>query len=277
VEASSFTPTELGWPSTWVDRAGHDRRPVVPGHEVSGTVVELGYGTTGLSRGDEVFGMTDWYRDGAAAEYVAVEARNLGEKPVSIPHAEAASLPLAGLTAWQALFVHAGLQAGQAVIVAGAGGGVGTLAVQLARQAGAHVIAAARPPALQLVTELGAERFADLEDPEMAAGIGPVDVVFDLVGAEAVARCSPALRSGGILVSAVEPPEPIAAAAGGYRGVFFVVEPDRDQLAELARRVDAGRLRPVIGQSVGLRAGAEAFAAKGRGGMPGKVVFTSDP
>jgi NADPH:quinone reductase-like Zn-dependent oxidoreductase len=151
------------------------------------------------------------------------------------------------------------------------------LAVQLASEAGAHVIAAARPAARQLVTELGAERFADLEDPDMAAGIGPVDVVFDLIGAEAVARCSPALRSGGILVSAVESPEGNAAAAGGYRGVFFVVEPDRHQLAELARGVDAGRLRPVIGQSVSLRAGAQAFAAKGRGGIAGKVVFTCDP
>src|SRR4051812_938666 len=104
VHAASFTPTEMGWPSTWVDRAGHDRRPAIPSHEVSGVVTALGYGTTGLAIGDAVYGLTDWYRDGAAAEYVAVEARNLALKSATLNHTDAAAVPMAGLTAFQALF-----------------------------------------------------------------------------------------------------------------------------------------------------------------------------
>lgn len=121
VQAASFTATELEWPSTWVDRLGHDRRPVIPGHEVSGTVAALGYGATGFAVGDPVYGLADWYRDGALAEYVAVEARNLAAKPVPLEHVEAAALSLAGLTAWQALFVHGRLAAGQRVLIHGDG------------------------------------------------------------------------------------------------------------------------------------------------------------
>src|SRR3954467_9277909 len=161
VEAASFTPTELEWPSTWVDHSGGDRRPVIPGHEVSGTVVGLGYGTTGFGVGDEVFGLTDWYRDGSLAEFVAVEARNLAIKPGSVSHVDAAAFPMAALTAWQALFVHAHLQAGQTVVIHGAGGGVGTMAVQLAVRAGARVIGTGRPKEQDLVLQLGAERYLD--------------------------------------------------------------------------------------------------------------------
>ena len=128
VAVASFTPTELGWPSTWVDRAGRDRTPAIPGHEVSGTVVALGYGTTGLAVGDRAFGLTDWYRDAAAAQFVAVEARNLALTPGSVSDPQAGAVPLAGLTAWQALFVHGSLMPGQTVIINAASGGVGTLA-----------------------------------------------------------------------------------------------------------------------------------------------------
>jgi NADPH:quinone reductase-like Zn-dependent oxidoreductase len=144
VADASFTPDELDWPSTWVDRAGRDRGPSVPGHEVAGTVVALGYGTTGLVVGDEVYGLTDWYRDGTLAEYVAAEARNLAPRPASLSGAEAAAVPMAGLTSWQALFSHGGLRDGQTVLIAGAGGGVGTMAVELARQAGARVVGLGR-------------------------------------------------------------------------------------------------------------------------------------
>src|SRR4051812_17355232 len=141
VHAASFTPDELTWPSTWIDRSGHDRRPVIPCHEVSGVVAALGWGAAAHAVGDEVYGLIDWYRDGAAAGYVAVEARNVAARPQKLSHAEAATLPLAGLTAQQGLFDHGGLEAGQAVLVNGAGGGVGTLAVQLAHAAGARVVA----------------------------------------------------------------------------------------------------------------------------------------
>src|SRR5215813_4463866 len=154
VHAASFTPTELTWPSTWVDHAGRDRRPTIPGHEVSGVVEALGYGTVGVAVGQAVYGLTDWYRDGAAAEYVAVEARNLATKPSSLSHVEAAAVPLAGLTASQALFDCGGH---------GAGGGVGVFAIQLARAAGAAVIGTGRAWARELVGELGAGSFIDVE------------------------------------------------------------------------------------------------------------------
>src|SRR3954451_3989227 len=161
VGAASFTPTELQWPSTWVDRSGRDRRPVIPGHEVSGTVVALGYGTTGFGVGGEVFGLTDWYRDGSLAEFVAVEARNLATKPGSLSHVDAAAFPMTALTAWQALFVHAGLKADQTVVIHGAGGGVGTLAVQLAVDAGARVIGTGRAPGREGGRPLGEGRYLD--------------------------------------------------------------------------------------------------------------------
>jgi NADPH:quinone reductase-like Zn-dependent oxidoreductase len=175
VHAASFTPTELTWPDTWVDHAGHDRRPTIPAHEVSGVVEELGYGTVGVTVGQAVYGLTDWYRDGAAAEYVAVEARNLAPKPTSLSHVEAAAVPLAGLTAWQALFDYGRLLAGQSVLIHGAGGGVGVFAVQLARAAGAAVIGTGRAWAREVVTELGAATFIDIERERFEDVVGQVD------------------------------------------------------------------------------------------------------
>src|SRR5512133_706865 len=208
VHAASFTPTELGWPSTWVDRLGHDRRPIVPGHEVSGTVAALGYGAAGFTVGDAVYGLTDWYRDGALADYVAVEARNLAAKPTALDDVEAAAVSLAGLTAWQALFVVGRLAPGQRVLIHGAAGGVGSLAVQLARAVHAHVVATGRGWARELATELGADQFVDLEQDWVEAVAGEVDLVVDLVGGGVLERSWSVLREGGLLVSAVEDPEP---------------------------------------------------------------------
>jgi NADPH:quinone reductase-like Zn-dependent oxidoreductase len=270
VGAASFTPTELEWPSTWVDRSGNDRRPVIPGHEVSGTVVALGYGTTGFAVGDEVFGLTDWYRDGSLAEFVAVEARNLAMKPGSLSHVDAAAFPMTALTAWQALFVHADLQAGQTVVIHGAGGGVGTLAVQLAVSAGARVIGTGRAPARDLVLQLGAEEYLDLADDTLG-DVNGVDVVFDLVGGEILERSWPMLRSGGSIVSIVDAP---GAVRADVSGLLFVVEPNREQLTELARRIDAESLRPVVGNVGALPDGPRLWAEKVAGGIPGKVVLT---
>jgi NADPH:quinone reductase-like Zn-dependent oxidoreductase len=273
VQAASFTATELQWPSTWVDRLGHDRRPVIPGHEVSGTVAALGYGATGLAVGDAVYGLTDWYRDGALAEYVAVEARNLAVKPASLDHVEAAALSLAGLTAWQALFIHGRLAAGQRVLVHGAAGGVGSLAVQLAHAADAEVVATGRGWARELVTELGADWFVDVERERFEDAAGEVDLVVDLVGGQVLERSWSTLRQGGMLVSAVEDPQGKPDCASGARGAFFVVEAVRPQLEDLARRVEAGTLRPLVGQVVALADGRAAFQAKQRGGVRGKVVL----
>jgi NADPH:quinone reductase-like Zn-dependent oxidoreductase len=273
VAAASFTPDELTWPSTWVDRSGHDRLPVVPCHEVSGTVAALGWGAAGLVVGDEVYGLTDWYRDGAAAGYVAVEARNLAHKPAGLSHTEAATLPLAGLTALQGLLIHGGLQAGQTVLINGAGGGVGTLAVQIARAHGARVLAAGRPSVADLVRRLGAHAFVDVtaaapSDPE------PVDVVLDLIGGASLERCWPAVREGGVVVSIAEPLSADRLARHNVRGVYFVVEPDRRGLDQLAEMVAAGRLAPVVGAVGALSEAAALLEEKQRGGTPGKVALT---
>ena len=269
VRAASFTPTELQWPSTWVDRSGKDRRPVIPGHEVSGTVVGLGYGTTGFGVGDEVFGLTDWYRDGSLAEFVAVEARNLATKPDSLSHVDAAAFPMAALTAWQALFVHADLKADQKVVIHGAGGGVGTLAVQLAVSAGARVIGTGRAEARDLVLRLGAEQYLDLAHD--ALGEVGVDVVFDLIGGDVLQHSSAMVRPGGSIVSIVEAP---TAERSDVNCLLFVVEANGEQLTELARRIDTERLSPVVGNVGALSDGPRLWAEKVAGGIPGKVVLT---
>jgi NADPH:quinone reductase-like Zn-dependent oxidoreductase len=274
IHAASFTPTELGWPSTWVDHAGRDRRPSIPAHEVSGVVEALGYGTFGVAIGQAVYGVTDWYRDGAAAEYVAVEARNLAPKPTRLSHVEAATVPLAGLTAWQALFDHGRLAAGQTVLIHGAGGGVGAFAVQLARAAGASVIGTGRAWARELVGELGAERFVDVERERFEDVVGQVDLVFDLVGGALLERSWSVLGPGGVLVSVVEDPGAAGPARRpDVRSAFFVLEPDRAELVELARRIDAGQLRPIVGDVLPLASGGQAFQRKRGGGIPGKIVL----
>jgi NADPH:quinone reductase-like Zn-dependent oxidoreductase len=274
VHAASFTPTELTWSATWVDRLGHDRRPVIPGHEVSGTVEALGPGTTGFTVGDAVYGLTDWYRDGTLAEYVAVEARNLAPKPASLDHVQAAALAMPGLTAWQALFVHGGLSQGQWVLILGAGGGVGTAAVQLARAEGARVIAAGHASARDLVAELGAEQFVDLDREPFEELAEKPDVVIDLVGGEILRQSAAVVREGGVVVSVVEEdPRIQPGEAARIRGIYFVVQPDRPELEELARRAERGELRPVVGEVFDLADGAKAFDAKQGGGVPGKVVL----
>ena len=272
VHAASFTPTEMGWPSTWVDRVGKDRRPVIPAHEVSGVVKAIGYGTTGVAIGDAVYGLTDWYRDGAAAEYVAVEARNLAPKPALLNHSEAAAIPMAGLTAVQALFDHGRLAAGQTVLILGAGGGVGTFAVQLARAAGAQVLASARAWARELVLGLGANAFIDAEHDDVSACARDANLVFDLVGGQAFARVWSFMRDDAVAVSVVEDP-PERRDGRAPRALFFVVEPNRRQLTELGRRIAARELRPVVGAVTPLAQGGAAFRAKQRGSSPGKIVL----
>lgn len=268
VHAAGFTNTELTWPSTWTDRAGRDRTPTTPGHEVSGEVTELGPGTTGLTVGQQVFGLTDWYRDGALAEFVAVEARNLAPLPASIGHVPAAALSLAGLTAWQALFDHARLQTGQTLLAHGAGGAVGILAVQMARNAGARIIGTGRERDRARAREAGAEQFVDLETERFEDVAGQVDVVLDLIGGDILDRSMAVVAPGGTLVSAVAPPK-IRPADG--RALYFIVEPNRDQLAHIARMVQYGRLVPSVGAVRPLAETRSAFLNKDR--IPGKIVI----
>src|SRR6188474_1134877 len=206
IHASGFVSTELEWPSTWTDRLGRDRTPSIPGHELAGVVTALGYGTTGLSVGQRVFGLADWYRDGTLAEYVAIEARNLAPLPGDVDFTVGASLPISGLTAWQGLFQHGRLQAGQRVLVHGASGIVGSMAVQLAREAGAYVIGTGRAADRQKALDFGAQEFVDL-DNDALEDVGGVDLVFDVIGGDIGKRSAHLVRSGGTLVSIVGPSE----------------------------------------------------------------------
>ncbi|MFF6999741.1 NADP-dependent oxidoreductase [Streptomyces sp. NPDC008313] len=267
VHAAGFTPGELDWPGTWTDRAGHDRTPSVPGHELSGVVTELGYGTTGLSVGQRVDGLTDWARNGTLAQYTAVEARNLAPLPADVDHVTAAALPISGLTAWQALFDHAHLQTGQSVLIHGAAGGVGSIAVQLARAAGAWVIGTGRAGDRDTAIELGAHAFVDLQ-AEKLEDIGDVDVVFDVIGGEILERSTALVRPGGTLVTIAEP---VSVRPHDGRVVFFVVEPDRVRLSDLAQRVREGRLRPIIGDVRPLDEAVAAFTPDKR--TPGKTII----
>ncbi|WP_431873730.1 NADP-dependent oxidoreductase [Amycolatopsis sacchari] len=260
VHAAGFTPGELDWPATWTDRAGHDRTPTVPGHELAGVVVELGYGTTGLTVGQRVFGFADWARDGSLAEYTAVEARNLAPLAADIDFTVAAALPISGLTAWQGLFVHGGLATGQTVMIHGAAGAVGSLAVQLAVDAGARVIGTGRAAARDTVLGLGAQAFLDLDNDPLSSA-GEVDVVFDVIGGRVLEQSTALVRPGGTVVTIPGPP---TVQPKDGRAVFFVVEPDRGQLTELARRLRDGRLKPLVGEVRPLAEAPDAMAHRSR-------------
>jgi NADPH:quinone reductase-like Zn-dependent oxidoreductase len=255
VHASGFTPGELSWPSSWTDRLGRDRTPSIPGHELAGVVSALGYGTRGLSVGQRVFGLTDWTRDGTLAEYTAVEARNLAPLPGDVDFTVGASLPISGLTAWQGLFVHGRLRAGQSVLVHGAAGGVGSMATQLAREAGAHVIGTGRAADRAAALDFGAQEFVDL-DGESLEDVGQVDLVFDVIGGEIASRSAGLVRPGGTLVTIAGPPE-VQPAEG--LAIDFVVEADRAQLGEIVQRLRDGRVRTMIGKVAALDDAVAAF------------------
>jgi NADPH:quinone reductase-like Zn-dependent oxidoreductase len=269
VHACGITPTELDWP-IWTDRAGHTREYIIPAHEFSGVVVALGYGTAGVAVGDEVYGLIDGYRDGAAAEYIAIEARDVAPKPNAIDHVQAAAIPQAGLTSWQALFDHGHLASGQTVVIHGAGGALGSIAVQLARSVGAHVIGTGRSNAKSRVLQMGADRFVDLEQDRWEDAVGLVDIVYDTVGGEVLARSLSAIKPGGALVTVIAPPPGIRK---DIRIVNFIREPNRAQLMELARLVDAHKLRPQVGAVYPLADARKAFIAKSGHGVAGKVIL----
>jgi NADPH:quinone reductase-like Zn-dependent oxidoreductase len=271
IHASGFVGTELTWPSTWTDRGNRDRTPSIPGHELAGVVTALGYGTTGLSVGQRVFGLADWYRDGTLAEYVAIEARNLAPLPGDIDFTVGASLPISGLTAWQGLFEHGRLQTGQSVLAHGAAGAVGSMVTQLARLAGAHVIGTGRAADREKALDFGAQEFVDL-DNERLEDVGGVDLVFDVIGGDIGKRSAGLIRAGGTLVSIVGPSE--ARPANGL-AVDFVVESDRVQLSEIVQRVRDGRLRTNIGTVATLDEAVSAFNPTNR--INGKTIVRLRP
>src|SRR5438105_2469826 len=267
IHASGFVPTEMAWPSTWTDRLDRDRTPSIPGHELAGVVTALGYGTTGLSVGQRVFGLTDWTRDGTLAEYAAVEARNLAPLPGDVEFTVGASLPISGLTAWQGLFQHGRLQAGQSVLAHGAAGAVGSMVAQLARLAGAYVIGTGRAADREKALDFGAQEFVDLEN-DVLEDVGGVDLVFDLIGGDVGKRSARLVRAGGTLVSIVGPSE---ARPDDGLAVDFVVESDRAQLGEVVQRVRDGRLRTNIGNVAPLDDALAALNPTER--RPGKTII----
>jgi NADPH:quinone reductase-like Zn-dependent oxidoreductase len=271
IHASGFVPTEMAWPSTWTDRRNRDRTPSIPGHEMAGVVSALGYGTTGVTVGQRVLGLADWHRDGTLAESVAIEARNLVPLPGDVDFTVGASLPISGLTAWQGLFDHGRLQAGQSVLAHGAAGAVGTMVTQLAREAGAHVIGTGRAADRQKALDFGAHEFVDLEHDALE-DVGGIDLVFDVIGGDIQKRSASLIRPGGTLVTVVGPPE--ARPADGL-AVDFVVESDRAQLREIVQRVRDGRLRTNIGVVAALDDAVAALNPTER--LNGKTIIRMRP
>jgi NADPH:quinone reductase-like Zn-dependent oxidoreductase len=256
VHAAAITRGELQWPV--------DRLPAIPSYELAGVVEETGRGVAGIAPGDEVFALTPFDRDGVTADYAALPAELLAAKPRSLSLAESAAIPLPALTAWQGLFDHGRLATGERVLIHGAAGAVGALAVQLARTRDAYVVGTAAPAELGLVRELGAQEAVD-SATRFEDAVAPVDLVFDTVGGERLRRSGAVLRPGGRLVSvAEEPPD---------GGVYFTVEPNRDQLTTIARLADAVELRPPSVEIFPLASARQAFARSLERGRRGKVVL----
>lgn len=267
VHAAAITYDELLWDESW-SRDGRDRTPIIPSHEVSGVVAAAGDDVADLSIGQEVYGLIEFDRDGAAAEYVTVPAGDLTGKPTSVDHVQAAALPLAAMTAWQALLDHAHLTAGESVLVLGGAGGVGAYVVQLAHHFGARVSATvAGADAIDYVTALGADEVF-VRDAE-----GTFDVVVDTVGGPALAAAYAHVRDGGRLITLSAPPTPDLRAGRDVHDEFFVVRPDRGELEQLALLVDAGSLRPLVGETFSLADAVTAYTDRGRSGGPGKTVL----
>ena len=269
VHAAAITFAELGWPESWT------HRPMIPSHEMSGVVAACGPGVTDLADGDQVFGLIRFDRLGAAAEYVTVPADDLARRPRQIPHILAAALPLAGLTGWQSLHDHAGLRPDDEVLVHGGAGGVGGFAVQLAAQAGATVTATVRgADDARTARQLGARRVIDVTSTAFDSGPARYDIVLDTVAGETLERSYPLLRPGGRLVTLATPPSTERAAKYHATALFFIVTPDRDELAELAELVDCGALHVTIAATFPLTKGRAAFESGQNQHRPaGKTVL----
>ena len=272
VRAAAVTPTELLWVTTWTTRAGEPRPfPVIPGHEFSGEVHGVGPSVNDVAVGEAVFGMNDFFGDGAQAEFCVARTVDVAPKPKSIDHVTAAVVPISALTAWQGLVERAKLARGERVLVHGAAGSVGLFAVQIAHGIGAHVIGTASGHNLEFVRSLGADEVIDYRARSFEDAVTGVDVVFDTVGGDTLARSWGVLRLGGRMVT-------IAADAEHTReqrvkDAFFIVEPNREQLTRISRMIDAGKLRVFVGAAFPLQEASQAYAHKP---VRGKVVLVVD-
>ncbi|HXA77367.1 MAG TPA: NADP-dependent oxidoreductase [Candidatus Acidoferrales bacterium] len=273
VHASSVNPVD------WKVRAGHlkqmlnHKMPMIPGWDVSGVIEAVGSGVTRLKRGDEVYSRPDLSRDGAYAEFVTVKESEVALKPKSIDHATAAAIPLAALTAWQALYDAAKLSSGQTLLIHGAAGGVGTFAVQLAKMRGARVIATASKKNHDFLRSLGADEVIDYNTTKFEEVVHGVDAVLDTITGETMERSWKTLKKGGILVSILDPPSPEKAAAHGVRCHHTFVQPNVEQLNEIAKLVDAGKLKIIIEKSFPLAEARAAQESNATGHTRGKIVL----
>jgi NADPH:quinone reductase-like Zn-dependent oxidoreductase len=272
VHATAINPVDLA------TRAGHFQSmipvtfPLTLGLDLSGVVAEVGPNVTGVAVGDAVFGYSNMMRQGADAEYAVVSATEIAPKPRSLDFVAAAAVPVTGLTAWQALKA-ADLQAGQSVLIHGAGGGVGSLAVQFAVAKGARVIATAAGDKLDMVRELGAAEVIDYTTTRFEDVVRGVDVVLATVGGEVIERSWGVLKPGGILVTPAGEIDAEAVAARGVRGTGMLTQPNGAQLTEIAALIDAGAVKPVVSTVLPLTEAAQAHELADSGHARGKIVL----
>src|SRR6266496_6711088 len=274
VYATGVIANELKWDVTYQTKAGNPRALPIPGRDFSGVVEAVGHGVTTLAPGSEVYAMLDYCCDGAEAEFTIALPNELAPKPGTLDHVQAAAVPLSALTAWQGLFEHARLAAGQTILIHGAAGGVGVFAVQLARWAGAQVIATASARNRDFLRELGANEIIDYTTTRFEEVVKRVDLVFDLVGGDTLVRSWQVVKPGGVLVSVVSPrPSFAEAKAHGVRPVWFIVEPNRQQLIQIGALIDAGQVRPIIETILPLSQASQAYEQGARGHTRGKIVL----
>jgi NADPH:quinone reductase-like Zn-dependent oxidoreductase len=274
VYATGVIASELSWDETYETKAGSKRVLPIPGRDLSGVVEEVGPGTPTLTKGSQVYAMTGYGRDGAEAEFTIALPSELAPKPRTLDYVQAAAVPLTALTAWQALFDHASLVAGQTVLIHGAAGGVGVFAVQLAHWAGAHVIATASARNRDFLHELGANEVIDYTTTRFEDGVHDVDLVFDTVGGDTLQRSWQVIKPGGVLVTIVSPqPSFEKAKAHGIHPFWFIVEPNRDELIQVGTLIDSGHLRPIIDTVFPLSQARQAYEQGARGHTRGKIVL----
>ena len=272
VYATGIIANELKWDVTYQTTTGSPRTGPIPGRDLSGEVEEVGPGVTALVKGMEVYAMLGYGRDGAEADYTLALPSELAPKPMTLDPVQAAAVPLSALTAWQALFDHAHLVAGQTVLIHGGAGGVGVFAVQLARWAGARVIATASARDRDFLLELGAEEVIDYTNTRFEEVIHGVDLVFDTVGGETLQRSWQVIKPGGMLVSIVSTPPPAAVRKEqDVRFAYFIVEPNRDELIQIGQLIEAGQLRPIIDTVFPLAQARQAYEQATKGHTRGKT------
>ena len=273
VHSAGITPTEFTWNSTYTTRDGKNRLPVIPAFDVSGVVAAKGNGVGHLEIGGTVYGLLDFWKNGSAAEYVVADGVGIAAMPKSLDFHEAAAVPLSGLTAWQALYEHANLSRGDRVLIHGAGGGVGSLAIQLAHHGGAYVIGTCSKSKADFVRSLGADEVIDYTSVDFQAAVKPVDIVVDTIGGTTLERSWGVLNKGGTLVTIADDIPEGKAESHNVTAVSLLVHPDRSQLEHLPALIDDGKFHPIIQKIFPLEEGKEAYKLGLAGHNAGKIVL----